>query len=207
MNSGWYTKIISRQKIPEIRWVTILDFWINFYSNMKEKIPLYCFHISKLEISDAQSECGMIHSINIKTNHNCTLPSIILITPNQFDIIEIKQKILNEQERWSQYTQSVEPRLPLNITMDIIGKFVYRPVDRIKISIEDNKIIIKQLNKEDIIILIDNSFDIHPTLETENDVKWIIFGSNQLQGLRYHCINFEEMKNFVNTCLHISLLN
>ena len=202
--SGWYAKVISRQKVPEIRWITVQDFWVNGFINTKEKSPVFCFHCSKVELLDSYAECGMVHSFKLKTGHNCTLNSIIIMTPNQFDIAEIRTKITEEKERWNIIVSTSEPFSQKSFVMDMTGKFLFRPSDRISVHLNENTIKISQLGKEDHILNINATFDTHPTLETESDVRWIIMCSDQGSWMRLHCASVEEMKDFVTKSLHIA---
>lgn len=195
MTQGWYTKIITKQN-QNTRWLTINDFWINIYSNKKDLIPLFCLHTSKLEITEDSEEYSNMYSFDITINHPCAHHSLKIATPNQFDILEIRQKLQSEIERWIQYLPSAEIELPKRFVMDYFGKFIYRSCDRLHVTITDDGIEVKQEDKEDISIKFDSSFDAHPTLETDEDCKWIAIASDN-GSHRFHCQTLEDTKDFV----------
>ncbi|EAY11567.1 hypothetical protein TVAG_006420 [Trichomonas vaginalis G3] len=200
MTEGWYTRIISKQ-FSKIRWITIGDFWINIYNCKKDKTPVMALHTSNLEITDSTDEISNAHSFKVLINHNCAQKSVIISTPNQFDIVEIKERLQKEIAAWNEYALSTVPKLPQQFVMDNTGKFVYRNIDRLHVSIIEDGIEIKQESKDDIKILANSTFDVYPTLETESDPRWVAITSNT-GSYHLHCQTFEDAKQFVNLSLH-----
>ena len=199
---GWYARVKVKDA-RDVRWVTVKNFWIDIYKNKKDSNPLFCFPILNVELIDGDKEdLGIPHSIKIKTGHSTTFQELVLSTPNQFDIQEIKQKINEEIEKWKEYIVSNHPKVPKIYTMDQTGKFVFRSSDRIKFILLDQMINIRQEGKEDISIEIDDSFDIFPTLETESDPKWIYISSNKT-SLHLHCSSLDDLKSSVTDALQI----
>lgn len=203
---GWYCRIFTRLT-PEIRWVTVSDFWLNIYKNMKDSIPVMTLHTSNLSFEKSPDEMNLTHSFTIVIKHTCAQSKIIFATPNQFDIAALKNAIIEEQTRWEHYTSTKEPSISEKFTMDNTGKFIYRPADRLSVVVEGRSIQIIQEGKDTQIIKIDKTYDAYPTLETEDDARWISISSEDGSS-RLHCSTIEEMKAFVSLTLHIfSIVN
>lgn len=202
MTEGWYARVITKQT-PNVRWISISEYWFNIYTSKKDKTPLLALHTSKLMISDETDEYSNSHSFKIVINHTCAQRSITIITPNQFDIIEIREKLQVEIDRWSKLAATAAPELPHQFVMDSSGKFIYRNVDRIYVNVVDDGIEINQEGKETIKIHANSTFDVYPTLETERDPRWVAITSNT-GSQHLHCQTFEDSKLFVHLCLLMS---
>ena len=61
---GWYTRITTNQT-PEIRWLSVTNFWINIYTNKKDKAPVLSLHTSKLEFDSNVEDTGHSHAFRI----------------------------------------------------------------------------------------------------------------------------------------------
>ena len=197
---GWYTRIIT-DKSPEIRWLTVSEFWISIYSNKSEKIPMYLIQTSNLTIEEAPESCGLAHSFKLVIKHICTKNNIIISTPNQFDIEEIKEAITTEQTNWYKKIDLIQPDIPKTFVTDTFGNFAYKKNDRVNITINETNLTIEREGQEKQEINYNETFDAYPTLEKETDVKWISIQSN-MGSFILHFNEISEMKSFILLCLH-----
>lgn len=207
--TGWYAKVSIVEDEAETRWVSVENFWISVYSNMKDKKPVWVWHISLLEILNGYEKTGQLHSLIIKCGHTCNYSTCYIYTPNQFDIAAIKEAIANEQQRWEVYSSTISQDIPYETVVDLLGKFLYRECDRLRLRIDQDLITVKQLDQPDILVPIDSKFDVHPTLESEDDVKWIQMRYSReslSQTLRIHCQDIESMKKVVTLSLQCRAL-
>lgn len=202
--TGWYAKVSTVEEEALVRWISVENFWVSVFVNMKDKNPVHAWHISLLEISNGYEKTGHLHSIIMKCGHTCNYSTCYIYTPNQFDIAAIKDAIINEQQEWELFSLNKQLEQPYETVVDLLGKFLYRPCDRLKLRIEDHQIRVMQLDQPVITIPIDTKFDVHPTLESEDDVKWIQmrYSTEGLsQTLRIHCQTVESMKAIVTLSL------
>lgn len=200
---GWYTRIFIDQN-SEVRWVTVSNHWIDIFKNKKDKIPAMSFHVSKLEVEENIKRSGCPHAILVNIKHTAIIQNLIISTPNQFDIIDISKAIKEEISKWNAYYTSTKPALPKSYSMDLTGKFVYRDIDRVKVNVNENELIITAGEKtESKVAIADESFDAYPTLETSEDPKWISISSSK-GSYHLHCSNIDDFKSFIETVLHLS---
>ena len=203
---GWYTRVRIKQT-NEIRWFTVNNFWVDIFKNKKDQNPMMSFPLSNVEMIDGKDQdLGVPHAIKLVICRHASIKEMIISTPNKFDIEEIKEKVQKEITNWQEYIKTNDPKTPQTFTMDQTGRFTFRAEDRIPLTLRDQIITLKFLDKEDITILIDESFDTFPTLESENDPKWIFISSSSI-SLHLHCASIEDMKNYITTALHIIDIN
>ena len=203
--SGWYTRVVTKAT-PQVRWLTVDNFWVSIYGNKKDLIPLILFHTSNLTIEDNPEGCNFAYAFRVNIGHTCALKKIIISTPNQFDIVEIKEKILQQQKEWNSCVETTQPQLPKSFSTDVTGKFVYKKTDRVFITVTEKGIEIKQEGKDDKEILFNDTFDTYTTMETESDSKWASISSN-FGSYHLHFADIGELKSFVSECLHASSIS
>jgi hypothetical protein len=202
---GWYSCLVIPNGRPRTQWITIDDFWLCSFNQRRDRSPALAFHLSAATISDALSDTGQLHSIKLTPGHPCNYDSVCLFTPNQFDIADIKKAIHSEQQKWEELLNSADPELPQNFTVDLSGKFIFRQADRLTICVQRTSITIRQLNHKDLVLPIDGRFDLHPTLEGGQDVRWIyvhFWSDSVAQSLRLHCSDVADMMKLVTLLLH-----
>ena len=201
---GWYTMVGSSSDF-QTRWLSINDFWINGYQNMKDVEPLFSVHVSKLEIQDGFQETKQMHSVKLIINHNSAIGHLFIYTPNQFDIKEIRERILDQQKEWESSMSASQPELPQTFTVDQTGKFIFKAEDRIAIQVDSTELTIHQQKCDDIKIPLNQTFDTHPLLEPSSS-NWISIISESNKA-KYHFEQSEKMRSFVNLTLHCQYQN
>jgi hypothetical protein len=202
---GWYARLVTPDGATRTQWVTVQNFWLCTFNQRRDPSPALGFHLSLAEIADALAETGQLHSIKFVPGHPCNYRSLCIYTPNQFDIAAIKQAIGAEQERWRALVASAEPELPQSFIVDLSGKFVFRPSDRLKITVKPSTIIVQQLNQMELALTIDRQLEVHPTLEPDQEVNWIqihFWADSIAQSLRLHCSTVGDMMKLVTLLLH-----
>ena len=201
---GWYTKVILGDTHVETRWLTVEHFWISIFTGMKEKSPILLFHVSTLEATPAYEETGQLHSLKIETQHQCNYRKFFVYTPNQFDIAAIARAIKTEQEQWNTFL-GTELQFPMTFPVDLTGRFLFRPSDRMTMHIEAAQITVTQPGQDDITIMIDKNLrDIHSTLESESDARWLkvtFAREDTVQTLRLHCQSVDDLRKIVDVVL------
>ena len=197
---GWYTRVITKSN-PEIRWVTVDNFWISFYGNKSDLTPLLLIHTSNLSFDTVPEDFGLAHSFRLIIDHVCAQKNLIISTPNQFDIEEIREAILTEQKNWYQKQDTTQPELPKKYTTDMTGKFIFRNADRIFVTVTETGLKIEQEGKPTNEVVFNETFDVYPTLETESDSKWVSVTSNS-GSYHLHFANVSDLESFVSTALH-----
>jgi hypothetical protein len=204
-DGGWYARLVLPDAVPRTQWVTIDKFWLCTFRQRRDRSPALVYHLSGAEVSDALSETGQLHSIKLTLAYPCSYKSICLFTPNQFDIADIKKAIREQQENWNTFFTTTEPELPQSFTVGMTGKFIFRPSDRLTVTIQKSSLTVQQLNEKDHVLPFDQNFDSHPSLEDDNDVRWIevhFTSGTATRTLRLHCSDVGEMMKMVTVLLH-----
>jgi hypothetical protein len=202
---GWYIRLVLPDGSARTQWLTIDHFWLCTFHQRRDRSPSFAFHLSLAQISEALSETGQLHSVKFIPGHSCNYKSIFFYTPNQFDIAAIKRAIQTEQEKWEQHISSSYPEVPQSFIVDLSGKFIFRPADRLTLTVERNLVTVQQPNQNDLFLIMDSHLDIHPTLEAEQDVRWIqvhFWSDSLVQSLRLHCSEVSDMMQLVSLLLH-----
>jgi hypothetical protein len=201
---GWYGRLVSpASSTQSTQWVVIDNFWLETYNQRSDSIPALMFHLSDMEFSDGYADTGQLHSLKLTPGHPCNYRFFCLYTPNQFDIAAIKAAILSEQEKWWALSTSTHPDVPQTYTADLSRRFIYKPADRLQVTIKNTSISVQQPNQDEIFLLIDPHFDVHPTLD--RDVRWVQIGcwaNGVLQSLRLHFAEVGDTRKAVTTMLH-----
>ena len=202
-----YAKVLlTSSSKPETRWVSLGDFFLCAFTNMKDAKPTLLIHISNITFTEAFDEIGQLHSIRVNISGPCSFNHLFIYTPNQFDIADLKKELEEERKKWNNFYQKENPDTSKKYTLDHTGKFIFRPVDRIYFEVVDKQIKISQMNQEEIYININKDFYIHPINDSSKDVQWIeIKYKNNSEEItkQYHCSSYDEMKQLVNVALQI----
>lgn len=208
MNStkGWYCKLQLPKEGPQTRWVKVENFMLLFYQNKADTDPEKLFHVDGLKLADALQEIDQFHSFKAMVSHACSISFFYVYTPNQFDAQAIQAAIIQAQNEWKNIKNpSYKPSDPNGSTfsVDIIGKFIYRPADRLDLTILPNQVVIKGKNMKDKIMNIDHNFDCHPSnyeANSSKDQKWITFKymDQTEQIYEVHCDSVEKMLSLIS---------
>lgn len=201
---GWYGKVKCDKGEAKTRWITINRFFIRCYENVTDNLPHTLLHVDKLQMQDAYKDIEQIHSVKLVLGHICTIKNVYIYTPNQFDIIEIRKAIENEQQGWINCTKT-QPILPRTFGIDITGKFLFRISDRLQFIIKDVKTLFIDSSTNPMSINLDKNFDIHSALDNSENCRWFLLkyqenGSECLK--KYHCTVYEELEILICCAYH-----
>lgn len=202
--NGWYGKVIYDKGEAKTRWITVSKHFIRCYENATDNLPYTLLHVDKLQIQDAYDDIEQIHSFKLIIGHICSVKNVYIFTPNQFDIVEIRKAIEQEQKNWNNFIKA-QPIIPRTFSIDITGKFLFRNSDRLQFIVKDiNTLCIDSLNNPTTIKL-DKFADIHPALDNSENCRWLILkyqdNGNDVQK-KYHCTVYEELETLLNTFYH-----
>ena len=202
MTTGWYCKVVFPGEQAQTRWLVVSDNFIHLFQNSNDKSPIHIFHVDGIQLSNGFGQIDQLHSLMVDIGHISSLQKFFVYTPNQFDIMAIQKAILAEQKKWNNSVSTTSPDLSQTFTVDIIGKFVYRPADRISLRVEPGKIVLT--GKENRTIVIDKKFDCYTTNDQKRDQKWITmkFFENQDYLFNFHCDNVQKMIPLLNILMH-----
>jgi hypothetical protein len=195
-----FAHVILDASSARVFWVDVDEFWVLMYAKQKDAQPVLAFHVDGMNVEDGMEEIGQVHSIKVEVSHESQFKKFYVYTPNQFDIKKIRGAILNQIEKWREFSlEDGESGFHYTLTVDVLGKFLYRPADKLTMEIDSDNIGVPCLN---VLIPIGPNFDVCTSLMRDEDAQWIeIRGGSRI--VRFHCQTLAEMHKLVSILLKL----